>query len=74
MLVLTRKVGEEIVIGNNVRVTVLSVKGARVRIGISAPVSVRVDRREIDQRRREFDSPHRGAIDGTIATQAAHVA
>jgi carbon storage regulator len=54
MLVLSRKVGEEIVIDNNIRVTITSIKGDRVRIGISAPPDVRVDRAEIHARRVEF--------------------
>jgi carbon storage regulator len=54
MLVLTRRVGEEIVIGNDIRVTVTAIRGDRVRIGISAPPDVRVDREEIHTRLREF--------------------
>jgi carbon storage regulator len=57
MLVLSRRVGEEIVINDNVRVTVVSVKGDRVRLGIVAPKDVHVDRAEIHQRRMEFDVP-----------------
>lgn len=52
MLVLTRRPGEEIVIDGNIRITVVSVKGDRVRIGIEAPPSVVVDRQEIHERRR----------------------
>ncbi|MCI0738707.1 MAG: carbon storage regulator [Gemmataceae bacterium] len=55
MLVLTRRLGEEIVIGNNIRVKVLMVRGDKVRLGISAPASVPVDRSEIHERRAEFD-------------------
>lgn len=51
MLVLTRRIGEQIVIGGDVCVTVVAVQGERVRIGITAPESVRVDRREIHERR-----------------------
>jgi len=54
MLVLTRKVGEEIVIGDEVRVKVVAVHGDRVRLGIDAPRTVPVDRLEIHQRRAEF--------------------
>jgi carbon storage regulator len=54
MLVLTRRVGEEIVIGDNIRLTVVALKGDRVRLGIQAPHSVPVDRLEIRQRRAEF--------------------
>lgn len=52
MLVLTRRPGEEIVIGGNIRITVVSVKGDRIRIGIEAPPSVVVDRQEIHERRQ----------------------
>jgi carbon storage regulator len=55
MLVLSRRPSEEIVIGGNVRVTVLSVEGNRVRLGIVAPQSVSVDRREVYERRQELD-------------------
>ena len=54
MLVLTRRVGEEIVIDDEIRVTVLTVRGDRVRLGITAPEHVRVDRSEIHERRAEF--------------------
>ena len=56
MLVLTRRVGEEIVIDGNIRVTVVGIKGDKVRIGVSAPEWVVVDREEV-HRRREFDQP-----------------
>ena len=51
MLVLTRRVGEAIVIDHNIRVTVVSVRGDRVRLGITAPELVQVDREEVHQRR-----------------------
>jgi carbon storage regulator len=58
MLVLTRRIGEEIIINNNIRVTVVSIDGGKVRLGIAAPPEVRVDRQEIHERRREFaDQP-----------------
>ena len=50
MLVLTRRVGEKLIIGENVTVTVLGVKGGQVRIGINAPRDVSVNREEIYQR------------------------
>jgi carbon storage regulator CsrA len=60
MLVLTRRVGEQIVIDGNIRLTVVSVKGDRIRLGIEAPPSVVVDRQEIHERRRHSppDAPH----------------
>ena len=53
MLVLSRRSGEAIVIGGNIRLTVVAVKGDRVRIGIAAPSSVTVDREEVHDRRAE---------------------
>ncbi|WP_339673861.1 carbon storage regulator CsrA [Dasania marina] len=49
-LILTRRCGESIKIGNDVTVTVLSAKGNQVRIGIGAPLSVEVHREEIYER------------------------
>jgi carbon storage regulator len=54
MLVLTRRIGEEIIIDNNIRVTIVSIDGGKVRLGIAAPPEVRVDRQEVHERRREF--------------------
>ena len=50
MLILTRRVGESVVIGEDVTVTVLGVKGNQVRIGINAPKNVSVHREEIFER------------------------
>jgi carbon storage regulator len=61
MLVLTRKLGEEIVIGNDIVVKVVAVQGDRVRLGVAAPRSVPVDRMEIHQRRAEFQD-----VDGAL--------
>ena len=54
MLVLTRKIGEEIVIGDNIHIKVLAVDGGKVRIGIVAPKDVIVDRQEVHDRRMEW--------------------
>lgn len=53
MLALSRKQGESIVIGNNIEITVLEAKGDQVKIGISAPKSVPVYRKEIYARIQE---------------------
>jgi carbon storage regulator len=50
MLILTRKMGETIMIGDNITVTVLGVSGSQIRIGINAPTDVSVHREEIYRR------------------------
>jgi carbon storage regulator len=56
MLILTRRVGETLMIGDEVTVTVLGVKGNQVRLGVNAPRTVAVHREEIYERiRREQD-------------------
>lgn len=50
MLILTRRVGETLVVGDDITVTVLGVKGNQVRLGVNAPKDVSVHREEIYQR------------------------
>jgi carbon storage regulator len=56
MLVLTRKVQEEIIIDGGIRVIVLDAKGSRVRIGILAPPTVQIDRAEVRDRRSRLQA------------------
>jgi carbon storage regulator len=69
MLILTRRVGETVMIGNDVTVTVLGVKGNQVRIGVNAPKDVAVHREEIYERiKREEDTE--GRAPGTVTKVA----
>ena len=52
MLVLTRKVGEKLVIGNTIRISVVSIGPGRVKLGIEAPADVTIDREEIHERKQ----------------------
>ena len=47
MLVLTRKAGETIVIGDNIEITVIEVQGGKIKVGIDAPRSIKILRKEI---------------------------
>ena len=72
MLILTRRVGETVMIGNEVTVTVLGVKGNQVRIGVNAPKDVAVHREEIYERikREEDGDPNVRASGSKIADDA----
>ncbi len=54
MLILTRKVGESILIGNDISITILSVRGNQVKLGVEAPKEVSVHREEIYQRIKQM--------------------
>jgi carbon storage regulator len=55
MLVLSRRIGEELIIGGNVTIRVVNVQGSKVRLAIAAPSDVAVDRAEVHERRSQFN-------------------
>jgi carbon storage regulator len=57
MLVLSRKSGQELVLGDNVRVTVTKISGNRVTLGITAPDNVRIIRGELESIAKSFEQP-----------------
>ncbi len=68
MLVLTRKAGESIVIGNQVRITVLELQGRQIRLGIEAPTEIPVHRGEVYERIKEENE--RAALAGADELKA----
>jgi len=66
MLVLTRRVGEGITIGTNIRVVVVEIKGGQVRLGIEAPASISVHRDEIYAKVRDENKKAVSATDVPI--------
>ena len=58
MLVLTRKIGEQIIVADNIRISVIEVGPGRVKIGIEAPKSISVDRAEIYEKKQADPVPH----------------
>ena len=53
MLILTRRMGETLMIGDDIEVTIMGVKSGQVRIGITAPKDIEVDRAEIRERKNQ---------------------
>ncbi|HLB56872.1 MAG TPA: carbon storage regulator CsrA [Coxiellaceae bacterium] len=62
MLILTRRISESIIIGDDVKITVLGVKGNQVRLGVDAPKTVSVHREEIYERIKN-EKENGGAVD-----------
>lgn len=62
MLILTRKVGESVLIGDGIKVSILAVKGNQVRVGIDAPKDVSVHREEV-RARLQAEAQNRGESD-----------
>jgi carbon storage regulator len=73
VLILTRRVGETVMIGDEVAVTVLRVKGNQVRLGVNAPKSISVQREEIFQRiKREQGAQPAEAVEAAEVAEPAH--
>jgi carbon storage regulator len=67
MLVLTRKIGQSVMIGDSIQVTLIEIRGEQVRLGISAPTTVSVRRKELVDRENGFVDP-RGKRSSDAAT------
>lgn len=70
MLVLTRKVGEQIIIGDDIRLIVVEIQGDKIRLGVCAPKRVVIDRLEVHERRKKDVADHAGLKPGpSLATE-----
>jgi carbon storage regulator CsrA len=67
MLILSRRVGESVVIGEDISITVLRVKGNQVRLGVNAPKSIAVQREEVSERIQ----PEASAAPGKLGPEPA---
>jgi len=71
MLILTRKLGEQINIGDDITVTLLEIKGAQVKLGIQAPKSIGIHRNEIYEKIRETNLGSSNISDSDLSKAAA---
>jgi len=70
MLILTRKLGEQINIGDDITVTLLEIKGAQVKLGIQAPKSIGIHRNEIYEKIRETNLGSSNISDSDLSKAA----
>jgi carbon storage regulator len=70
MLILTRKLGEQINIGDDITVTLLEIKGAQVKLGIQAPKSIGIHRNEIYEKIREENLKSSNISDSDLSKAA----
>ena len=71
MLILTRKLGEKINIGDDITVTLVEIKGAQVKLGIEAPKHIKIHRQEIYERIREENLRSSDINDSDLSKAAA---
>jgi len=67
MLILTRKLGEQITIGDDITITLIEIKGSHVKLGIDAPKNVVIHRREIYERIREENLGSSMVVDADLS-------
>jgi len=67
MLILTRKLGEQITIGDDITITLIEIKGSHVKLGIDAPKNVVIHRREIYERIREENLGSSKVVDADLS-------
>ncbi|KPK24304.1 MAG: hypothetical protein AMK69_16360 [Nitrospira bacterium SG8_3] len=72
MLILTRKLGEQITIGDDITITLLEVKGTQVKLGIAAPKDISIHRKEIYERIRE-ENLRSSQVDPLDLSEAASI-
>lgn len=71
MLILGREVGQTILIGDDISVTILGARGAQVRVGINAPKEIPVHREEVYERiKREEQAAQTGRVSGAVENEA----